>query len=86
MSTYILTGASRGIGFETTLRLLNAGHQVLAVARNSSLLAELKSQSNSNNLHILSADLTKPSSLNDIESYCHEFNGIDGLVNNAGKV
>lgn len=86
MKTYIITGASKGIGLETTLQLIAKGHQVLAIARSSNLLLQLKNRANSERLHTLSADLTKSNDLIKIEQYCQNFNGIDGLVNNAGKV
>ena len=37
----LITGASRGIGFESAKLFAATGHQVLAVARNSDKLSEL---------------------------------------------
>jgi NAD(P)-dependent dehydrogenase (short-subunit alcohol dehydrogenase family) len=33
MKNIIVTGTSRGIGFELALKFANAGHQVLAISR-----------------------------------------------------
>ena len=34
MKNVIITGTSRGIGYELAIELANAGHQVLAISRN----------------------------------------------------
>ncbi|HAW81921.1 MAG TPA: short-chain dehydrogenase, partial [Balneola sp.] len=45
MKTIVITGASKGIGFETALSLLNQGCYVVAIARSSEELEQLRSQS-----------------------------------------
>lgn len=80
----IITGASRGIGFETARNLAMAGHMVTAIARSEDELNKLK------NLYpdlisILPLDLTLPSSLDKIIHYLSENKiNVDGLINNAG--
>lgn len=80
----IITGASRGIGFETALHLAAEGHKVTAIARSENELNNLE------NLYpdlitALPLDLTRSSSLEKIINYLSE-NKIkaDGLINNAG--
>src|SRR3546814_2032214 len=41
MAAIVITGASKGIGFETALALTHAGHQVVAVARSQEGLEKL---------------------------------------------
>lgn len=42
MATIVITGASKGIGFETALALTHSGHQVVAVARSLDGLEKLR--------------------------------------------
>lgn len=42
MKHVIITGASRGIGFEMAQLLANEGHSVLALSRNQQPLSSLK--------------------------------------------
>jgi short-subunit dehydrogenase len=80
----IITGASRGIGFETARNLAMAGHKVTAIARSEDELNKLK------NLYpdlisILPLDLTLSSSLDKIIHYLSDNKiNVDGLINNAG--
>lgn len=53
----LVTGASRGIGFSLTQQLLNNGLQVIAVARGTKNLQDLKKRF-PNQLQIISADLS----------------------------
>ncbi|MEX2436153.1 MAG: SDR family oxidoreductase [Balneolaceae bacterium] len=80
----VITGASRGIGFETARNLAMAGHKVTAIARSEDELNKLK------NLYpdlisILPLDLTLSSSLDKFVHYLSENKiNVDGLINNAG--
>ena len=38
----VITGASRGIGFEMAKQFLSNGHQVMAISRNQEKLLELE--------------------------------------------
>lgn len=84
MKTIVITGASRGIGYQTALILAEKGHQVIATARTESALEELKSAAQSDLLFTVSADLATSEGIDQISSFCSTFDGIDGLINNAG--
>jgi len=77
----IVTGASRGIGFELTRILLVAGHQVLTLSRSVERLQELCSDYP--NLKVVSCDLSCniESVLPGIKAHFPE---LDIVINNAG--
>jgi len=87
----IVTGASRGIGFELVQQYAEAGHEVIALSRNSDRLEQLKEACLQLNpqaqVHILSFDLAKgdiaAQLMPFIESY---FQHVDILINNAGAL
>lgn len=80
----IVTGASRGIGYETTKYLLNnCNCRVIAVTRNRKLLEDKLSDVNNDSLFIIEADIVN----DELEIYDlinSKFDIIDGIVNNAG--
>lgn len=80
----IITGAGKGIGFETALNLSKNGNNVIAVSRNAASLQKLAKLSN-DKIHILPFDLTSHlfNELTDFLSSKNIYN-IDGLINNAG--
>ncbi len=86
MKTIVITGASKGIGFETALSLLKKDINVIAIARSSDLLKQLKSQSPTSNLSIVTADITNEEDLKKIATEVKNISVIDGLINNAGMV
>lgn len=86
MKTIVLTGASKGIGYQTALKLLESECKVIAVARSTEKLEELKLQASSSLLKIISADLTNSDDIQKILEYIADTNGIDGLINNAGAL
>ncbi len=77
----IVTGASRGIGFETVKSFLSKGHEVLAISRNEVRLKELEQLG----AHILPFDLTADD-LSPITDVVKSFGNIDILINNAGAL
>ncbi|MCO6177442.1 SDR family NAD(P)-dependent oxidoreductase [Ciceribacter sp. RN22] len=80
MGTYIVTGASAGIGREITLQLAARRHRVLALARSESRLEALAA---SDSLIVpVPIDLSDPDAITRLSE---EFSGydIDGLINNA---
>ncbi|OYQ44391.1 SDR family NAD(P)-dependent oxidoreductase [Flavobacterium aurantiibacter] len=83
MKTFLVTGASRGIGLETVKTLLDAGARVVLVSRNAS---EVNLESD--RLIKLNADLSVDNEGEKIASALKslEISGIDGLVHNAGTL
>lgn len=77
----IITGTSRGIGFELALQFANAGHQVLAISRKTK-----KELIEHQNITCLSLDISKSEDLNQVESFIENSwnNKVDILINNAG--
>lgn len=80
----IVTGASRGLGLAICRQLLDAGYQVLALARSlSDELNQLQCGSN-NSLHFIAADLAE---LEQLPSLCSalikQFGRPYALINNA---
>lgn len=86
MKTFIVTGASRGIGYFTTLALLKNNHRVVAIARSHHKLKKLENEANSPNIITITADLTNSDDISRIEETIASIGKISGLVNNAGMV
>ena len=91
MKNILITGCSRGIGFETVKIFSNTlDANIFAVSRNMKGLKKLKNECNkinkNVNIHTLSMDLSDFSSINNITSYLKaELNGkLDGVIHNAG--
>lgn len=88
MHTILITGASKGIGFETALELSkDPKNRVIAVSRNHERLLQLKETcagSYSSEIDIVPFDLTRENDLPKLEAVLAEVNKIDVLINNAG--
>jgi NAD(P)-dependent dehydrogenase (short-subunit alcohol dehydrogenase family) len=80
----IITGTSRGIGFELVHLFANAGHNVLALSRNAQPVNNL----NFDNIASLSFDLSKVGDYNKVTSFVKDnWKGtVDILINNAGAL
>ena len=79
----VITGASRGIGFETAQLFLKNNDQVFCLTRNTESLENL----NSHNLHIISTDLTSTESIDHaVNVIKSKVNCIDVVINNAGSI
>lgn len=78
----IVTGTSRGIGYELALKFANEGHNVLALSRRTSkVLIEHK------NITCLSVDLGLDSAIDEVESFIRNtFKKVDVLIHNAGAL
>lgn len=80
----LITGASRGIGFETAKYLAENHCTVTAIARSEEKLAELK-KTNPRNIYPLVMDITAENAGSIVQEHLKEVNKkIDGLINNAG--
>jgi len=81
--TYLITGASRGLGLELTSHLLAAGHHVVATCRDPEKASALAAASNSGALEIQPLDVASPESCERLSDALAQ-RPIDVLVNNAG--
>lgn len=83
MANIIITGTSRGIGFELAQLFADKGHQVLALSRNDTPISEL----GNTNISSFSFDISKPEDLRKMEDFLDEnWKSVDILINNAGKL
>jgi len=83
MKQVIITGTSRGIGFELAKLFANNEHQVLGLSRNSEPLEMLKHK----NITALSVDLSKDKDLEKVREFIEtNWKKVDILINNAGKL
>ena len=77
----IITGTSRGIGFELVKLFSKAGHQVLALSRNDKPIESL----NLDNITSFSFDLNDAKAYKEVEGFITEnWKQVDVLINNAG--
>ena len=83
MKNIVITGTSRGIGFELAKQFAENGHQVLALSRNTEPLSNF----NHKNITILSVDLSINSDLHKVTDFIkNNWKQVDILINNAGKL
>ncbi|WP_218599609.1 SDR family oxidoreductase [Polaribacter sp. NJDZ03] len=83
MKNIVITGTSRGIGFELAKQFAESGHNVLALSRNTKPLSEV----NHKNITLLSVDLSVNSDLEKVTDYIkNNWKQVDILINNAGKL
>ncbi|MGB5462006.1 MAG: SDR family oxidoreductase [Aureibaculum sp.] len=81
----IITGASRGIGFELVRLFLKQGHHVLGISRNIKTLKELLVKNK--NLNVLKLDISEESENSKISNFLTDkWGGVDILIHNAGKL
>jgi len=79
----IITGTSRGIGFELVHLFANQGHNVLALSRNEQKVSNL----NFDNIESFAFDLGKKADYKKVEDYvAKEWRQVDVLINNAGTL
>lgn len=78
----IITGASKGIGYDTALKLAeNAEHKILALSRDEAKLQELAAKSD--RINYLAFDIVNPD-LDALLQKVEAMGGVDILLNNAG--
>jgi 3-oxoacyl-[acyl-carrier protein] reductase len=79
----VITGTSRGIGFELAKQFAENGHQVLALSRNSGPLSAI----NHKNITVLSVDISSAEDLHKVSYFIkNTWKKVDVLINNAGKL
>lgn len=83
MANIIITGTSRGIGFELSVLFADAGHKVLALSRNDGPLTSLAHR----NITTLPFDICDDADLRKLEDFLNtQWEPVDVLINNSGKV
>jgi len=83
MKNIVITGTSRGIGFELAKQFAENGHQVLALSRNTEPLSAV----NYKNITALSVDISNSDDLNKVTDFIKStWEKVDVLINNAGKL
>lgn len=86
VKTAVVTGASRGIGYEISQQLAQEGHQVIAVARSSDLLQKLENTA-PEKITAKPTDLTEQEAVSELIKLVNEdFAHVDILINNAGAL
>ncbi|MEK9603156.1 MAG: SDR family oxidoreductase [Flavobacteriaceae bacterium] len=81
MKTLIVTGASRGVGFEICKQASADGHQIIALSRN------IKTLKGITNVHPFGVDLANEAEVVDfVNQIKSKFKTIDVLINNAGSL
>ena len=79
----VITGTSRGIGFELAQLFAKANHKVLALSRNTKPLEQV----NHKNITCISVDLSVEKDINKAITFIEEkWKKVDVLINNAGKL
>ncbi len=83
MKNVVITGTSRGIGYELAQQFANQGHQVLALSRNTKPLEQV----NYPNITTISVDLSSEKDIQKaVDFVSTEWKKVDILINNAGKL
>jgi NAD(P)-dependent dehydrogenase (short-subunit alcohol dehydrogenase family) len=83
MKNVVITGTSRGIGFELAQIFAKKGHNVLALSRNIKPLEVV----NHPNIKVISIDIAKNSDIDKVTEFIkNEWKKVDILINNAGKL
>ena len=81
MKNIIITGTSKGIGFELVQLFSNAGHNILALSRNSNPISNL----HLNNVTLFPFDLCRLEDYKKVKTFISsEWKHVDILINNAG--
>jgi len=85
--SFLITGASDGIGAVYADRLARRGHDLILVARRADKLVALADQLRSDtgvSVDVIAADLANPDDLARVEARLRTDEAITGLINNAG--
>lgn len=83
MAKVIVTGTSRGIGFELAKLFADNGHEVLALSRNETPIADL----GHDNISSFPFDISKSEDMKKMNDFITQnWESVDILINNAGKL
>lgn len=81
MKNIIITGTSRGIGYELVPLFADAGHKVLALSRNAAPISGL----DISNCNCFSCDITDSRDIAKVAAFVKEHWGhVDAVINNSG--
>jgi len=84
MKTWLITGCSKGLGRALSEAVLAAGNRLVATARNSDDLTDLRDRYG-DLIRVADLDVTNEQNAKDaINLATHSFGGLDVVVNNAG--
>jgi NAD(P)-dependent dehydrogenase (short-subunit alcohol dehydrogenase family) len=82
MKNIIITGTSRGIGYELALQFANAGHQVLAISRKIP-----QALIDNQNISCLGVDISNDADLQKVKDFIEStWHKVDVLIHNAGAL
>jgi short-subunit dehydrogenase len=82
MKNIIITGTSRGIGYELAVQFANAGHNVLAISRKTPPALIVNP-----NITCLSIDLSDEKEMNKVENFLSQtWANVDIVIHNAGAL
>src|SRR3954462_11621952 len=80
----LVTGAGRGMGVDIARAALDAGHRVVATARNARKVTEALGEHDA--LLAVALDVTDPASVQAaVDATVERFGRVDVLINNAGN-
>lgn len=83
MKYIVITGTSRGMGYEMVKFFAEKGHKVLALSRNDKPVADLKLET----VTAIPCDLSKEEDLQKVSNFIAEnWKQVDVLINNAGAL
>ena len=82
MANIIITGTSRGIGFEMVKQFAAEGHHVLALSRNAQPILDLELE----NVIAFPFDLSSNESFTQLKAVLDSWDTVDILINNAGSL
>jgi short-subunit dehydrogenase len=83
MKNIVITGTSRGIGFELAQLFANNNHNVLALSRNSNPIESLQHK----NITTISIDLSNDNDLKKVSEFVEKnWKQVDVLIHNAGML
>ena len=81
MKNVVITGTSRGIGYELVQLYGTKNYNVICLTR------DLSTTFNSKNISVVSTDLSSPESIKNAVDFINDkFSSVDILINNAGKL
>ena len=82
MKNVVITGTSRGIGYELALQFANAGHQVLAISRKTP-----QALIDNQNITCIVIDLCNENELVEVEKFLSSsWKKVDIIIHNAGNL